>query len=246
MLAWCILQTLAESSDPKQEHPARSALALFDRLHLREPLAKAFQAVGMEGDGAWRAAARIKLLLLVESHAEAGTTETSLPKIIPDDLWQDPDLRWLTGVHEAEGHDYIVREPYEELLWFLSLPTLLHIAALEPENYDIILSAQQEEIEESLTDLAAASYRLDKLTAPEPVEESEPADDPELETEPEPEVEQGSVEPELSADESPLPKLEADDLPEEQNPDTEVIPEIDRDAEPEPDSEANPDEKEEE
>src|ERR1035437_9253093 len=27
-------------------------------------------------------------------------------------LWKDPDVRWLTGVREAEGHAYVVHEPY--------------------------------------------------------------------------------------------------------------------------------------
>ncbi len=44
-------------------------------------------------------------------------------------LWSDPDVRWLTGTHEAEGKSYLVREPYEELLWWLELPELLGVAA---------------------------------------------------------------------------------------------------------------------
>jgi hypothetical protein len=43
-------------------------------------------------------------------------------------LWRDPDVRWLTGVHEAQGHAYLVREPYEELLWWLLMPSLLRLA----------------------------------------------------------------------------------------------------------------------
>ncbi len=43
-------------------------------------------------------------------------------------LWLDPDVRWLDGVHEAEGHDYLVRERYEELLWWLLMPSLLRLA----------------------------------------------------------------------------------------------------------------------
>jgi glycosidase len=44
-------------------------------------------------------------------------------------LWSDPDVRWLTGVHEADGHLYLVRESYEELLWWLLMPELLRLAA---------------------------------------------------------------------------------------------------------------------
>jgi hypothetical protein len=189
---WCLLQLLAESIDP--DGPERRALDLFDRLRLREPFAQAFAALGFEGEEAWRAAARIKLLLLAsanggeipilatapavqtpmpkaatialqESPALAGeapiaaeeaaialdlgalnpqsdsteTTEEPLEKApacvpqTPDSssapsLWLDPDLRWLTGVHEAGGHAYLVREPYEEVLWWLQLPALLRLS----------------------------------------------------------------------------------------------------------------------
>ena len=47
---------------------------------------------------------------------------------LPPALWLDPDVRWLCGVHRAEGHDYLIRESYEELLWWLLMPSLLRIA----------------------------------------------------------------------------------------------------------------------
>src|SRR5947207_11605288 len=40
---------------------------------------------------------------------------------IPAVLWQDPDVRWLTGYNEPELHAYVNRELYAELLWSLSL-----------------------------------------------------------------------------------------------------------------------------
>ena len=43
-------------------------------------------------------------------------------------LWLDPDVRWLTGVHEAEGHDLPGSRAYEELLWWLLMPSLLRLA----------------------------------------------------------------------------------------------------------------------
>lgn len=225
VLAWCILQTLAESMNSQDS--AQEALNLFDRLRFREPLAKAFQALGIEGEDAWRAAARIKILLLVESRAEAGNTETALPPILPPDLWYDPDLRWLTGVHSADGHEYILRRPYEELLWFLSLPTLLHLAA-QPAHYEIILAALAEEIEESLADLEAAGYRLDKLLASEPIEESAVESEPEsgLESELEPEIEskieQGVTESESPAEESTIQQHETTNPSEEPTVSTDV------------------------
>ena len=65
VLAWCVLQLLAESID--KTRPERTALDLFDRLRLREPFARALAALGFEGEEAWRVAARIKVLLLVNA-----------------------------------------------------------------------------------------------------------------------------------------------------------------------------------
>jgi len=199
VLAWCILQTLAESVNAR--NPEAEALVLFDRLRLREPFAKAFQALGMESNDAWRAAARIKILLLVQTQAE--NIEAESP-IIPRDLWHDPDFRWLTGIHEAEGHEYIVREPYEELLWFLHLPDLLALAAQSVPNLSAIKQLVQK-LEKNLAALEAAGYRPDKLIVPELVEESESPAEPVAESilkpADEPIEEPGSEEPESEATE---------------------------------------------
>ena len=60
VLAWCVLELLAESA--AAQNPERLALDLFDRLRLREPLGNAFSALGFEGEESWRVAARIKYL----------------------------------------------------------------------------------------------------------------------------------------------------------------------------------------
>jgi glycosidase len=93
---------------------------------------------------------------------EAGTLA---PAAISPALWLDPDLRWLTGVHEAEGHDYLVRERYEELLWWLQLPSLLRLAG-EAAPSRSVLQAINKGIEEALTAAEAAGYRVDLLLAP--------------------------------------------------------------------------------
>ena len=169
VMSWCLLQTLALAID--EDHVERTALDLFDRLRLREPLAQAFQALGMEGERGWRAAARLKILLMIEAgvgaeaqpqpkaatpaaskldvaaqalvseavsaspapaptEAKPGDADgvTGAKSVIPAALWKDPDVRWLTGFNEADGHTYVIREPYEELLWWLSLPSLLKLA----------------------------------------------------------------------------------------------------------------------
>jgi hypothetical protein len=116
-------------------HPQHAALDLFDRLRLREPLGHAFEALGFEGEEAWRVAARIKVALLVEAkvfttEGETAVTPAARPVIpvLSPALWQDPDVRWLTGAHEAEGRWYFIKESYEELLWWLQLPALCKMA----------------------------------------------------------------------------------------------------------------------
>ncbi len=164
------------------------ALDLFDRLRLREPFARAFEALGFEGEEAWRVAARVKVVLLtgagVGQEAEEQTTPVEGERVaLSSALWLDPDLRWLTGVHEAEGHEYFVREPYEELLWWLLMPSLLRLAGesdpglLKEQRAAARLMSQN--IDAALATAEAAGYRVDLLlgsaedTANETVVESE-------------------------------------------------------------------------
>ena len=97
-------------------------------------------------------------------------------------LWFDPDVRWLTGVHEAEGHYYLVRERYEELLWWLLMPSLLRLAG-EPAPSRADVEELSKTVAEALTTSEAAGYRIDALlgsAAPPEAEEAEvpvPEDD---------------------------------------------------------------------
>ena len=81
---------------------------------------------------------------------------------LPPALWLDPDVRWLCGVHRAEGHDYLIRESYEELLWWLLMPSLLRIAGESAPS-----AASVEELSKSvaaaLASAEAAGYRIDVL-----------------------------------------------------------------------------------
>jgi hypothetical protein len=77
-------------------------------------------------------------------------------------LWLDPDVRWLTGVHEAEGHAYLVRERYEELLWWLLMPSLLCLAG-EPKLDRKAISQIGKLVDEALESAEAAGYRIDRL-----------------------------------------------------------------------------------
>jgi len=170
VLGWCALELLAESID--RDNPERVALDLFDRLRLREPFAHAFAALGFEGEEAWRVAGRIKILLLTEAGAgkaeekpvEAASAAGELVALSPA-LWLDPDVRWLTGVHEAEGHTYLVREQYEELLWWLLMPSLLRIAGKAAPDRTAV-DAMSHTIKDALETAEAAGYRVDLLLGP--------------------------------------------------------------------------------
>jgi hypothetical protein len=105
-------------------------------------------------------------------------------------LWHDPDVRWLTGVHEAEGREYLLRERYEELLWWLLMPSLLRLAdetapSLMAANRAAV-QAMSDTIEGALAAAEAVGYRVDLLRNPSSNEvvvngQVEPAD---AETEP--------------------------------------------------------------
>jgi glycosidase len=233
------------AAQPDAARPERIALDLFDRLRLREPIGHAFTALGFKGEEAWRAAARIKVLLLTGAGAAvtpdssvmpdsvvapvsgpAVPAASTLPEIAPNlkkgiwetktataparvldaetgegnrtavgapgpshlgtgegktapstlqsaheqvalapILWLDPDVRWLCGVHEAEGHFYLVREQYEELLWWLLMPALLRLAA-EPAPSRASVEELSNTVATALTSAEAAGYRIDTLLGP--------------------------------------------------------------------------------
>lgn len=199
VLAWSVLELLAESFEP--EHPARVGVDLFDRLRLREPFARSFEALGFEGEEAWRAAARIKVGLLTEKENGAANASAELSarssvaavvpaaaakvvpvdvaqpvaavdaveseeiersELIPHDLWQDPDVRWLAGVHHAAEKLYLVREKYEELLWWLLLPKMLRMAE-KPEANKKEFAALGERVKDAMAEAKSLSYRVEPL-----------------------------------------------------------------------------------
>ena len=125
------------------------------------------------------------------------------------DLWSDPDVRWLTGAHEADGYSYLVREPYEEMLWWLLMPALLRLAG-EPTLNRTAIARIGEIVDEALASAEAAGYRIDKLlgsaeeqVAPEPISEK-----PEEVTEP---PKEATVQ--VEAPEQEEPEVVAEDKP---------------------------------
>src|ERR1039458_10025044 len=93
------------------------------------------------------------------------TTADDKKSAVSVGLWLDPDVRWLTGVHEAEGHTYLVREKYEELLWWLLMPALVRLGA-EASPTRQALAEISSTIDEALATAAAAGYRVDFLLGP--------------------------------------------------------------------------------
>jgi hypothetical protein len=113
------------------------------------------------------------------SSSELGAREGAKVALSPA-LWRDPDVRWLCGVHEAEGHAYVIREQYEELLWWLLMPSLLRLAG-EPTPNRATVEELSRTVAEALATAEAAGYRIDKVLG-----EAVPADEPEA-----PEAEEG-------------------------------------------------------
>ena len=175
LLAWCGLELLAESIDKKD--PQRAALDLFDRLRLREPFAQAFGALGFEGEEGWRVAARIKVVLLTSARiGQEQPARDEMPETVAESLaqpakgaglaaslWLDPDVRWLTGVHAAEGREYLLRERYEELLWWMQMPSLLRLAG-EAAPKRSAIDELGKAVDDALAAADGAGYRIDVLT----------------------------------------------------------------------------------
>ncbi len=61
-----------------------------------------------------------------------------------------------------EGHAYVVREPYEELLWWLSLPELLKLAALTVPSRAAGTELNRR-IQLALSAVEKAGYQVDAL-----------------------------------------------------------------------------------
>lgn len=112
VLAWILLRSFS---------PQGMSADLFDKLMLRSALAETFSALGMEGERAWQAAARVRTLL---SHMDLPSDS----RIHAEAFWDDPDVLWLTGVNESSGKTYFNKEQFEEMLSWIQLPALLAIA----------------------------------------------------------------------------------------------------------------------
>jgi len=139
ILAWIILHGL----------PGPYKATLFDRLQLRAALAEIFPSFGLHGEDAWRAAARVRLLLAAEDEPT---------KIRPEaeHFWADPDVRWLAGVNQSQGETWFNKEAFEQLVLWLHLPILLKPSTIDPDTA----------ITTTFKAAETAGYNVDKLLEP--------------------------------------------------------------------------------
>jgi hypothetical protein len=164
VVAWCLLRAFADTLPPDQ-----NTGEIFDRLYLRSSLADAFQPLGLEGEAAYRAAARVRILITRPRQPE--------PASVPQaSAWEEPDIVWFTGLHEAQGHRYFNKESHEQLLWWSALPDLIATAEKDPAAKSPatqkILQTFEQEAEAAITAAANAGYRLDKMLKPSAIAEA--------------------------------------------------------------------------
>jgi len=149
VLAWSVLRHLAPN--------ATLVLETFDQCQFRAALAEIFSSLGLEGDDAWRAAARIRVLLSNDSSSADSSLESLL---LSQEFWSDPDVRWLAGVSEYQENTYVNKELFEDLLCWLQLPDLT-------KGEDDLQPTNLEHIERRLADVFAtaqeAGYEVKKM-----------------------------------------------------------------------------------
>jgi glycosidase len=182
-LAWIVLDTMAESI------PA-TAIDLFDRLRLREPLARAFSGGGDIQEDGWRAAARVRLAFMIPMLTQTRATKAAESFAgLPNEFWKDADARWLLGVHEAGGEWYFNKESHEQMLWWTQLPALLQSADAEISSKkdaakktskraspSADVSAIQEKVVEASEEAKEAGFQLGKKNGLIAEEAKEPAE----------------------------------------------------------------------
>jgi hypothetical protein len=139
VLACCVLEALAESAGGADA--AATALALFDRLRLREPLARAFMVDGGNSEDGWRSAARVRLYFLRQTLAVAKPSNADEFAGFPYSFWDDDDARWLLKVHQVGGEWYFNKELHQQLLWWSQLPDLLELGGGTPGKEPAVASS---------------------------------------------------------------------------------------------------------
>jgi hypothetical protein len=160
ILGWCALEALGRLQ--KSAAPDAVAAALFDRLRLRQPAAEVFAAAGLKGEERWRTAARLRASFAYSSLLAGTDLPPDGAAGAPFSWLRDPDLAWLVGVHEHEGVRYLVKEPFEKLLWWMTLRTLFAILekpSVDPEG----IAGLERRLRAHVRAVADRGYRVEAL-----------------------------------------------------------------------------------
>ncbi|HTV07883.1 MAG TPA: alpha-amylase family glycosyl hydrolase [Candidatus Aquilonibacter sp.] len=152
-MAWMLLRSL----------PVQRPEEVFDRLQLRKALGAIFSASGLEGEDNWRAAARVRALLVYGADSLEKTMRSRT-------FWGDADVRWLTGVNEAGGKTYFNQEATDELLMWMMLPSL--VEAAEGGDTERELTRIENVLGQAREVTKKSGFELEKLLA-QPVESDE-------------------------------------------------------------------------
>ena len=162
LLAWCALESLGRACDPAE--PDRAAVRLFESLRLRETMAGVFEAMGLEADERWRAAARVRAAFAHAVWAPGVTPPAARPAAAYAWL-DDPDVAWLIDTHEYEGVRYFRKEPFERMVWWMALRALLTIAAAPRPDVEAARTLEKQ-LTERVRAAEAAGYRIEAFLDP--------------------------------------------------------------------------------
>ena len=159
ILAWSTLDALGAVANPKES--ARAAEHAMDAMRLREPIAGALEPLVPNAEDRWRLAAMVRASF---AHAAWSPGSVAAPSQAAGAMsWiHDPDVAWLIGVHEHEGVRYFVKEPYERLLWWMSLRALLEIASAT-ETDEQKVRALEQELTVRIEAARQAGYRVEQM-----------------------------------------------------------------------------------
>jgi glycosidase len=152
--------TARTSAHPSPSAIDKRAIELYDQLRLRTAFGESFAFIGVEGEDAWRAAARIRVAFLgagrsVEQDENHG-------------WWSDADVRWLTGLHQTEEGWYFNKESHQQMVWWSTLPELVGIE-LDPGAGKQRLDQLAKAIDAEMLQAEEAHFRLRKqATIPTP------------------------------------------------------------------------------
>jgi hypothetical protein len=165
LVAWAAVEAIGNLHTPGA--PERTAETVFERMKLREAIAGALSNLGVSEEMRWRSAALIRATFAHPAWAPATRAPRGSVRLT---FLHDPDVAWLIGVHEYEGARYLVREPFERLMWWMALPAMLELAADEAPDPDKV-AALERGLRARVSAAEKAGYRvevlLDGATEPE-------------------------------------------------------------------------------